>query len=688
MNPMLKDPAAGVVPPQLLSHLHLVSKYRYPLTSNPSFETIVAYLLEAPKIVRDLQPVQWQFLEAPPDGTLLLTWQPLEHLGTNFASDGYIWADAEHVFTSEVRGYTLEMYLQRSGYRAAGGEPMASHSRRRYRLLPGNPNLGLPNPDPSLFLVHYSKASPRDHVPVASIPVLPQVHAQLQQRRMIQSQGQLPRNEFMLHDRSSWPTIRLPPAVARAVAPPAAAAAPAHRRGTSIVPDTTLEEEEDVSRGDLLDFLSPREISRVRYEQHHEWMEEILESPYPTLSIVPSDLGLGRKGPLEELTKDFFDAPMSAKREPTNGPPPRVGKLPEGQADEFAKRATAKLADMQAELEKMKKIHTRRMQSLTRSTVLKAAEKKLRMAPTVPEKRRLSDEAPGDRVANPRDAMEEIMREVETKTGKKLHEAPPVRLVAKGGYQEPKKPVPVQSQSGPAPTTTPQTTTGTAAAAQQSTQQQPVTTTQEHKAEDKQPPASSSQQQTNISAGNQATPSAPQQGQASNDAAQAQPGSGNQSTNQAAPDNATGGGGGGGDVVMDGVDESASGNTAQQDGNDWVMVDEAGGQSAGDVNIAGHGTADQQPQGSTPAADGTEQTPQAQTTSQTQTPSMSTQPQPAQETSLDTPHFDIGGDFDNVDVDTAGDALASYGQDEELNLDTMEDSAFGDAFHPEDEQMS
>jgi len=92
--------------------MHLVSKYRYPTTSNPSLETIVSYLLEAPKIVRDLQPMQWQMIEAPADGTLMLTWQPLEYIGTTFASDGYIWADAEHVFKSEVRGYVRGFQLR------------------------------------------------------------------------------------------------------------------------------------------------------------------------------------------------------------------------------------------------------------------------------------------------------------------------------------------------------------------------------------------------------------------------------------------------------------------------------------------------------------------------------------------------------------------------------------------------
>lgn len=70
-----------------------------------SLDTVVSYLSEAPKIVHDLQPVVWQFLEAPPDGTVLLVWQPLETLGTAFASDGYVWGDAEHAFNSEHKGY-------------------------------------------------------------------------------------------------------------------------------------------------------------------------------------------------------------------------------------------------------------------------------------------------------------------------------------------------------------------------------------------------------------------------------------------------------------------------------------------------------------------------------------------------------------------------------------------------------
>ena len=39
------------------------------------------------------------------DGTLMLTWQPVEHNATHFASDGYIYGDAEQSTKSDVRGY-------------------------------------------------------------------------------------------------------------------------------------------------------------------------------------------------------------------------------------------------------------------------------------------------------------------------------------------------------------------------------------------------------------------------------------------------------------------------------------------------------------------------------------------------------------------------------------------------------
>ena len=314
----------------------------------------------------------------------------------------------------------LEMFYHRTGYRP--GEPMASHSRKRYRLVPSHPNM--PNCDQSLFLLSYSKASPRDVIPHASIPLVPQLQQQMQQRRVIQTQGQLARKEFMLHDRSNWPTVSAPQAVARSSG--------AHRRGGSTA-DIPIEEEEDVSRGDILDFLSPRDISRARYEQHHEWMEEVLESPYSISQIVPGDLGLGRKGELESLTKDFFHAPTTVLRETSGNSLPRVGKLEDGKADEFSRRATQKIAEMEAELEKMKKKHTERLARLKRTSILSAAEKQLRTVSSASE-RRTSAGSPTEQPSA--DAIDEIVQTVEEALGMKVSRQSTVTLVAAGGLDQ------------------------------------------------------------------------------------------------------------------------------------------------------------------------------------------------------------------------------------------------------------
>ncbi|KAJ9605285.1 hypothetical protein H2200_009942 [Cladophialophora chaetospira] len=682
MNQMMKDPAAGV-PAQLLPHLHLVSKYRYPMTSNPAADTIVGYLLEALKIVRDLQPMQWQFVDTPADGSLILEWQPLDYLGTSYASDGFIWADVEHVYKSEVRGgYTLEMFLQRAGYRASG-EPMATHSRRRYRLLPANPGHGIPSPDPALWLTHYSKASARDHVPAANIPIMPHTHALIQQRRLIQSQGQLPRKEFMLHDRSNWPVIHLPPGVARAAAQGQVPPGAGHRRGTSIAQESTVEEEEDVSRGDLLDFMTPRDISRTRYEQHHEWMEEIIESPYPTSSIIPSDLGFGRTGQLEELTKDFFDAPVAATREGSNGPPTRVGRLASGQADDFIKRASDKLDAMQTELENMRKRHTQRMEKLRRSTTLTIAEKKLRTAANVSERRSISKDATnGDADTAPRDAVDEIMGSVESDIGQKLTKTTTVTLVSKGGLEERKQatPVPVEPPTPVAPKPQPAAYPPMAAnaAIQQPQQLQPSPPNAQEEQRDQketaasysepqcveEPAAASVKQENVLSEAQTNEPSVPEE-TPQTDVDQ-------EDADLPQLDDIEA------DVDMDGMDGQVD--SAVQGGDDWVMIGEDGDQNEVDIPEIPSGEEPDELQGNESA--------EGQVSGQTADLQPQAQVQLNPDGELNTPDFDMGGDFDNVEVDTAGDALASYGDDDDLNLENMEGSAFGDAFHPEDEEIS
>lgn len=94
--------------------MHLVSSYRFPTLPALQPAQALDYLTKAPQIVRDTSPVAWTyFATPPPDGTVILTWQP-PRMQTHFASDGLVWADAETVYDMSIRGYVrnLQMVLQ------------------------------------------------------------------------------------------------------------------------------------------------------------------------------------------------------------------------------------------------------------------------------------------------------------------------------------------------------------------------------------------------------------------------------------------------------------------------------------------------------------------------------------------------------------------------------------------------
>lgn len=101
----MQDPSYGVATP-LLQHVHLLSTTRYPFSPQPMMpEHALEYLLQCSKIVRERAAMAWQYLTPPTDGTILLAWQPLNQLGTQYASDGYVWAEPEKQFTNEIRGH-------------------------------------------------------------------------------------------------------------------------------------------------------------------------------------------------------------------------------------------------------------------------------------------------------------------------------------------------------------------------------------------------------------------------------------------------------------------------------------------------------------------------------------------------------------------------------------------------------
>lgn len=310
--------------------------------------------------------------------------------------------------------------------------------------------------------------------------------------------GQLPRKEFYLHDRNAWPVITLPTQMAQqpqhlahiqvqqhSVAihaqtpqhgrqispmntrvtpqpsqppvqpvyytpvrappkggapsakrlkptPPHASAAQAAALGGD--PGASVDEEEDTSRGDVLDHLSPREIATTRYMQHHEWMEEVMGSPYAIDKIRPVDLGLGLRGELESVTRGLLDLP-------TQPPPPkpRPGETPKGPEEkdqqkvlqELRPRVENKIKQMEDEIARMEVAHARRLQKIKFTGVTKDAELKLRVGlgiwpqqpqggdASTPSANGEAEEKPVEIVAvKDLGAVEEIVREVEQALGK------------------------------------------------------------------------------------------------------------------------------------------------------------------------------------------------------------------------------------------------------------------------------
>lgn len=229
-----------------------------------------------------------------------------------------------------------------------------------------------------------------------------------------------------------------------------------------------LEEEE---YKDLHDYLTQRDISQMRYMQHHEWMEELYSS-YPTFAIKPVSLGLGRKGELEPLTSGFFDPP----RPPT--PPGKSSDeddahydstiqkpLEPGKAEEFYTRAMNKIAEVNKEMEKMKLDHAKQMEGFARIRQLREAEKSLRSAVTAAAGNdgvniesakidggmtQLHDPARGDATIAVLRQMEHIdivAKKVEELLGLKVGKRANVKLLQRGGLTE--ESAPAAGSNGP-----------------------------------------------------------------------------------------------------------------------------------------------------------------------------------------------------------------------------------------------
>ncbi|KAL2199843.1 hypothetical protein P885DRAFT_29203 [Corynascus similis CBS 632.67] len=471
---MAGDPSQNVHG-DLLPHIHLLSTFRYASMPRVELPEVTKWLLQAPKIARDTAPFYWTYLDCPADGSIFLTWQPTARRGNEFASDGYVWAGPEVSFQQSAgNGLVLEIYFQRTGYRM--GEQFAIHSRRRFRLCPPQvPIPNLPQVDPNLWIVHYGPAEKTDRLPVNAIGIPPPMQPILSFRSHLFQMGQIVRKEFMLSDRVNWPQIPFPQRGQSMYAPPMpqrhvpqTMAYPPHgapamgptpkRRGGGHAPtghqgqmmgagyqgsEAAFDDEEDVSRGDMFDHLSPRELSMARYQQNHEWMEEILSSPYRIGQIEAADLGLGRKGELASLTEGIFEA-QGADALVSGPKKPYTGHLDEGLAAQFRERVQARNATIIEENNKLKAQHAATIAKFKGNAAIKLAEQELRAATegTGTEVWRLEGkiedgEEPSSQWQGTTKSLDEIVARVEELVGKRAVVVNDVHRVQDGGYQEP-----------------------------------------------------------------------------------------------------------------------------------------------------------------------------------------------------------------------------------------------------------
>ncbi|KAI3342041.1 hypothetical protein F4824DRAFT_447994 [Ustulina deusta] len=695
----MNDPSYAVHR-DLLPHVHLLSTYRYTYKAHVQPNEVTNWLMQAPKIARDTAPFFWTYIDKPDNGQIFLTWQPLQLMGTHFASDGFIWPPQEMYYTHEVgNGVILEMYYHKAGY--AAGEPLATHSRRRFRLIPPNaPNPTAPQVDPSLWIVHYGPIDNNERIPSQAIPGDRRTQSILDARGYLQRCGQIQRKEFILGDRVNWPQIAWPKEAPRQPMysanrgvpqnlaypphPPTAGGPPSKRPRTSQPPHGPLnpmagigqvdyEDDEDTSRGDLFDLLTPRDVSISRYKQNHEWMEEILSSAYRMGQIGFADLGFGLKGELAGLTEGIFEAQgvNSVTQTPTK---PATTQLEPEKAAEFRKRANQKIDSTKAEIEKMKTDHARQMVRFKQNSLITMSEKELRTAvdDTSAESLRLDGKEETEDGASrwpPKHhkKIDEIVTQVEAHLNRRAEVIHGLKRIHQGGYQEP-APEPatqsnvLQASAGGGPASS---ANGSNAMSRQSSHagSQQSGFMMGDSDIDMGGTAAGLLDQMHTSASSNSTPQPPMSAVPSNPATPANlnvpsphPPSHHQgiSTNQNA------------DVKMDGTDVATGVVPDHGSGTgDWVVVPKGGVTPDGNTDV-----------GSTTG------------------PPKVIGPSSRQPSAVGTPSVGFNGDHNDFssldDLNSAGDALAGFsgtpgGMSEGLDLN-MEDSAFGDAFHGVDTQ--
>lgn len=343
----------------------------------------------------------------------------------------------------------------------------------------------MPQVDPNLWIVHYGPSDKNDRIPVNMMPIPAAIQHAMSVRQQLFQMGQIQRKEFMLADRVSWPQLHVPIRTGQAIyAPPMPTrnvpqgmaypphAAPpvgptpkrrgGHGPGAAHPPpmmgapfpsmDTMFDDEEDISRGDMFDHLTPQELSLYRYQQNHEWMEEILSSPYRIGQIEVADLGFGRKGELASLTEGIFEAQGSGNWE--KGPKkPFTGRLDPALAAEFEKRVNERNDANAAETARLQGLISNIQQGFQETNTLRNTERELRLAAESMGSEfwrlegRLEVTEDGQSRVNQHSEknIDDILAQVEKVLDKKAVVIGDVTRVQEGGYQEPvPEPEPVQ----------------------------------------------------------------------------------------------------------------------------------------------------------------------------------------------------------------------------------------------------
>lgn len=424
----------------------------------------------------------------------------------------------------------------------------------------------------------------------------------------------------------------------------AAPAQPRPQIAGAALPDTTLEDEENATQ-DAFDFLTPREISLSRYKQHHEWMEEIFSSPYAVGNIAPIDLGLGLMGELAPLTADLLDVPGAENPDTAkdNYKIKDYYRMNPEQLKDFEKRVAEYTKNEQAEIDKMKADHARKMAQLKRTRTYIKAERRLRDL-----SRSAATEEEGT------DPSDSVVQDLEKSLGVTFDARKSVVCVDKGGFIEVQQPPPQKAQVNG---------NGT-----QSSFNGASNGSNNDGASDFDNTAASLLDQYGTGSlsgtpGNISMPRMSQPPSQSQSAVGTPNLLGGNTAQQSALDHQTPNldADAGNDLLDLDVEMSGMANSDEKAGDDWVVVNE----NAGSAQQSGSN-----PQASTNSNTATnDQTTLGQSTVDADTGSM----------------FDSVPDFTNFDgIDSAGDALADFGQDDNMGLgDLVDDSAFGDAFHEE-----